>query len=136
MEVKGADGTVNKVIETRTAKVFLREDGIIQNDILPQAEISLQDAIESTSVGVSLSHGIKRPILVIFGDVKSLSREARAYFSGEEAAKATVAIALVISSHIGRLIGNFMIGLNKTVYPTRLFNTEDQAVVWLKGFLR
>lgn len=127
---------VNKpnVIETRTSKTFLRDDGIIQCELLPNTEINLTDAIESVKAGKSISGGRKRPVLVIFGTVKSISREAREYFGGKETTDHTLAIALLISSVTGRVIGNFMIGLNKTLYPTRLFTNEDEAVKWLKGF--
>lgn len=124
-----------KIIETRTAKTFLREDGIIHCEIIPGSEIELNDAIESVKAGYEVSSGIKRPVLVVFGKVKSLTREARAYFGGEETTRHTSAIALIVSSPVGRIIGNFMIGLNKTLYPTRLFNSEIDAVRWLKEFL-
>ena len=126
----------NFVIETRTSKTFLREDGIIQSELLPNVEIDLEEAKESVKAGYSVSNGEKRPVLVIFGTVKSLTREARQYFGGQETTEHTSAIALVIGSVASRVIGNFMIGLNKTPYPTRLFTSEDEAVVWLKGFLR
>jgi hypothetical protein len=128
--------TSGQVIETRTAKVHLREDGIIQSDTFPNAEISLGDAIDNTSAGKQISEGIKRPVLVNLGQVKSLSREARIYFGSDEVEKTSSAIALVVSSPIGRVIGNFMMGLNRTPYPTRLFTSEDEAVQWLKGFLK
>lgn len=126
----------SEVIRTRTASIRLRSDGIVYNELFPNAEVTLDDAIANVKVGATLCGTKKLPVLVKFGSVKSLSRDARQYFGGAETAKCTSAIALLISSSIGKVIGNFMIGFNKTLYPTRLFTSEDEAIAWLKGFLK
>lgn len=67
-------------------------------------------------------------------DIKSMDREARRFFAGPECAKAESAAALVIGSPITKAIGNFFLGLNKPIIPTRLFTNEADAIVWLKTF--
>jgi len=65
-----------------------------------------------------------------------MDREARRYFAGEETAKVESAAALLIESPLSKAIGNFFMGLNKPIVPTRLFTSEAEALAWLKGFVR
>lgn len=123
------------VITTRIANIYIRTDGIIQCDGFAGTEIILQDAVDCINAQAQLAEGKKRPILVTLNSVKSMDREARMYFGGEEAAKNANSTALVVSSPIGRVIGNFFIGLNKSRFPTKLFTSEDEAVAWLKKFI-
>lgn len=123
-------------MRTRSSVQSLNEEGIICTYILPDVDIDLEAAKESVATGRQLAQGRKRPVMVVFGKVRSLSREARAYFAGEETSLYTSAIALVIESQISKIIGNFMIGLNKTVYPTKLFTSEEEALSWLRTFLK
>jgi len=118
-------------ITTRTAKVWLREDGIIQTVIsLPNARESLEDAKANIAAATTLSPGKRRPKLVDMRAVQGIDREARAYYSGGFA----TAVALLVGSPVTRVMANFFIGLNKPPVPTRLFTSEDEAVAWLKGF--
>jgi hypothetical protein len=126
---------VSQVIETSSAKLFLRKDGIIQVDGRPNAELNLAAAIDAVAAQAVLAAGKKRPLLVNMGLVKSMDRNARVYFAGAEAERNVTAAALVISSMIGRVIGNFFIGLNKSLFPTRLFVSQEEAIAWLRGYL-
>ena len=122
-------------IVTQTAKIWLDENGILRVTSLPGATQTLAQAHENMSVEVQLSRGKRRPLLVDLRGMKSFDRDARAYYAGQEAAKFQSAVALLIGSPLSRVIGNFFIGFNKTVMPTRLFTLEAEALEWLKGFL-
>jgi hypothetical protein len=43
--------------------------------------------------------------------------------------------ALVIRSPMAKAIGNFFMGLDKTLIPTRLFTSEEEATQWARQFL-
>ncbi|MCB1193628.1 MAG: STAS/SEC14 domain-containing protein [Leptospiraceae bacterium] len=122
------------VIETKTTKTFLRKDGLIQVDALPNSKMTIEDAIENIEAQKSLANGKKYPLLVNLGAVGSINRDARVYLGGTEAEKNISATAIVVSSIVGKIIGNFMIGLNKTIYPTRLFTEVREAIAWLEQF--
>ena len=124
------------IIETRVARTFLRQDAILQVDTFPSSEFKLSDAVECIKAQAVLANGIRRPLLVNLGKIKSIDRESRAYLGGVEAEKNVNSTALITSSPVGRIIGNFMMGLNKTLYPTRLFTEEQEALEWLRGFLK
>ena len=66
----------------------------------------------------------------------SATRDAREYYAGPENAKVVLAVALLVRSSIGRMMGNFFLGINKTVFPLRLFGEPEPAIEWLRGLGR
>jgi len=125
----------NEVVATRTSKVWLGEDDIVRAVYAPKAEVQLADAKENIAALVEVSKGKRVLLLADSRPLKSITREAREYFAGKKAAKVENACALLIGSHVSKIIGNFFLGINKPSYPTRLFTSETQAIEWLKGFL-
>ena len=73
--------------------------------------------------------------MVDISKIKSVTREAREYFAGEKASEVAKSIAIIVSSPVSRVIGNFLIGLNKPSYPIKLFTKVKEAEDWLKQFL-
>jgi hypothetical protein len=123
------------VIEYENCSVRLRVDCILQIDGHPNSVTTLTDAVEYLKIQKKLAKGIKRPLLVNIGNIKSMDRDARIYLGSDVAGENINSVALVISSHLGRIIGNFFLGLNKTKYPTRLFTSTAEADIWLREFL-
>lgn len=64
-------------------------------------------------------------------EIRSINREARELYSAPQIAESTHALALLIDKPISRIIGNFMIGLNKPPIPTKLFHSPEKATSWL-----
>ena len=83
----------------------------------------------------SLCMGRRRPVLVDMTDVRSMNRDARMYYAGPETAAVECAAALLVGSPLTSVIGNFFLGLNKPLIPTRLFTREEEALTWLGSFL-
>ena len=123
-------------IVTRIAKIYLGEDSIVRAAYFPKAEETLTDAKENIAAVAKVSKGQKYPILVDYRKVKSVAREARAYYAGKETAKVVNAVAILIGSLVSRVIANFFLGLNKPKFPVKLFTSEADAIEWLKGFRR
>ena len=69
-----------EIFTTRTAEIWIREDGITQTVILPNAHETLADAKEIVAATVGINHGKPASILVDIRGVRSIDREARAYF--------------------------------------------------------
>ena len=90
--------------------------------------------MQNVATCAKLATGKPRPILIDMRSMKAQSREVRAYYTGPESAKMLTATAILVESPMSRLIGNFLLGFNKINVPTRLFKSEDEALVWLKGF--
>jgi hypothetical protein len=121
--------------EIRSQDIWLDDDGIIRARLKPGIDLQLDDAKEVVAVMASLGGGVPRPVLVDVGATRSMSRDARKYFAGAETAKVESAVALLIKSPLARAIGNFFMGVNKTLFPTRLFTSEEEALAWLRDFL-
>lgn len=123
-------------VEMSTLIIRLGDDGIVRVNVKPNAQISLQDAQISIRAIRELCGGKCTPVLVDMRGLAGIDREARLYFAGEETAKVESAAALIIESPLSKAIGNFFLGLNKPIIPTRLFTGEAEALAWLKGFVR
>jgi hypothetical protein len=122
-------------IVTRAAIVRLGADGILRIISLPGAEETLDDAKQIVAASRQLVQGTPRPMLVDLRDIRSHSREARQLYARPESSGTLRAAAILVGSPISRVIGNFALGFNKLVVPTRLFTSEAEALDWLKGFL-
>ena len=76
----------------------------------------------------------KTRVLVDMTELTEMSKEVRDYFANERTASVQRATALLIVSPVNRVIGNFFMGLNKPISPTRLFTDPQKAIEWLQTF--
>jgi len=126
----------SEVIETRSLRTWMGEDGIMRQVALPGSEHTLDDAKENVEISAKIIKGKKVPGLVDIREVKSASREARMHYAGDENAKVLNAVAILIDSPVSRILGNFFIGLNKAPFPCKLFSSESAAIEWLREFIK
>lgn len=124
-----------KTIQTVAGSVSLSEDGIEFVRFFDNREVVLADVVAQIDAGHKLiGQNVKLPVLVDISNIKTLSREARLYVTNSpESVSICKAVALLVGSPITSVIGNFFMGLNKPVYPLKLFNQLEEAVKWLKS---
>lgn len=137
-ELAKVDVALNKdqeVIYTRTAKIWIGNDNIIRKVFHERAEETLKDALESMEAMKQMAKGRRLPMLIDLSNAHTISPEARTYYTGNDAFSVASAAAAVTKSLISRVIGNFFMGFNKPEYPRKVFNSESEAVNWLKNFL-
>lgn len=108
----------------------LREEGFILSEVKPGAEIGLKDAEQNTLFVREVSGSSLYPILVDLRRIKSISKEARDHFSMRGRKPGVTAIAMLVSSPVSRIIGNFFLGLNRPATPTRMFTSMEHAQEW------
>jgi hypothetical protein len=125
----------NKIIELSCFTTWMGEDAIARTVVKPDAEITILEARENSMAVNSLSHEQNFPLLVDLRKIRSISKEARDFFSMNNRESKVIAFAMVIDSPISRIIGNFFMGLNKPRVPAKLFNNEASAMKWLKKFI-
>jgi hypothetical protein len=116
--------------------MWLGEDGIGRVVLKPGAEETLEDVKEIIEAGRKLGKGAAVPVINDIRNTKSITREAREFYTGEETKKVVSAIALLVGSPVSRALGNFFIAVNRPSCPTRVFSSEQKAIEWLKGFVR
>ena len=113
--------------------VGLREDGILVYEPFPGADVSVDFAAQVLELGLQVADGRTRRTLVLMQDVARVDREARMLFASDAYLRLTCQTALVVSSPVSRVIGNFFIGLNCVKYPCKIFDDQARAVAWLRS---
>lgn len=120
----------------RGTRYWADDVGIVHGEEVNDTPFRLSDAEEALRLIREIGGGQKSCLLMDISRLKSMSREARTYFSAPDRTEDLLAVALIINSPLSRVIGNFFLGLNKAAIPVRLFTEEKQAVDWLRPFAK
>jgi hypothetical protein len=107
------------------------DDGVVIGRFHDGADVSGDDARENLGVLLDLVGAQRAPVMVDLRGVHSQSAEARSVFAGPDAFRVSMAVALLIGSPISRMVGNFYLGFNKPLTPSRLFTDPAEARTWL-----
>jgi hypothetical protein len=118
------------VLDLRTYSTWMGDDGIARTVVKEGAEIVLEDAKANSIAVCSLAGPEKFALIVDTRKIKSITKEARDYFSLNGRESRVVAFAILIDSPLSVIIGNFFMGLNKPRVPVKLFNSESKAIAW------
>ena len=134
---KSKNDTINiiKQFDLKSITVKLRSDDIMQFDVKPCDDFVVNDLKETNIAADKLGGGKSYPRLIMMPHYINFDREVRAYGASEESNITTIAAAFVVNLIALRFVGNFYISFNKPARPTKLFDTEEKAVEWLKTFL-
>ena len=124
----------NENVRSQKGNFTVDENRIIHADYDKSVHIILEDAQKEVAFAAEVGGGQKVLSIVDISNVKSVEQKARRYYSGVEAGRAYKAVALVVNSPISKMLGNFFLGLNKPPMPTKLFNSKEEGIAWLKGF--
>jgi hypothetical protein len=119
----------SKIWETGVSKVWLRDDGFIHLEYLPNTHLGLEDSKRIIADIEKASAGQSRPGFIDATGLKSVTREAREYFA---ASKVISRAGMLTGSLISRVLGNFYLAVNKPVIPLKMFTSEAEAIAWLK----
>ena len=120
------------VITTRVSKIWLDDDNVIHVIVLPESNINFEDVKAVFEVIRTLSGEEKHPLFFDIRNIKSITREARAFSASEDSAGIVSATAALVNSTVSKVIGNFVLIVDKPLYPTRIFTAEPKAMDWLK----
>ena len=125
---------MNTEVNTPSHKIIFFDNGIVK-DIPFTEDETLEKAKEALAAMKEKKSDKKFPLLVDVSKQKSVTREARQYYSSNEITNLITALAFIVESPISKVLANFFLGLNKPSYPTQLFTDETKAMNWLKEFL-
>ena len=76
--------------------------------------------------------GKKCATIVVMSSVSSQDADARRTYSELIEQGLFFGVAVVVDSLLSRAIGNFVIGFAKSLVPTKLFDTVEKSVDWLR----
>ncbi|MDO9186826.1 MAG: hypothetical protein Q7W13_12510 [Bacteroidia bacterium] len=121
-------------IETRTVVNSLIEEGILKVVVKENINLTLEDARENYNAAVQLTNSKRFSVLVEGHDFVNIDKDAREFSSTAEAFENTIAMAIVVRSLSTRLIGLFLLRLNKCNHKTdiKLFKDSNAALSWIK----
>lgn len=120
-------------IESSTAH-FWMDDGIIF--ILNKKKMlhGVDEAVENIIITHQMGNGKPYPLLIDMTNIKSISRAAREKYAEAGNGINVSAVALITGTQFSRMIGNFFIGFNTPLVPTRLFSNHTSAKKWLSEY--
>ena len=134
-EFKNNTTYILKQVDLKFIVIKLRNDSILQFDFKPCEDFSVDDLKETNLAADKLGNNKLYPRLIIMDHFINFGREVRAYSASEESNITTIAAAFVVNLVALRFVGNLYISFNKPARPTKLFNSEEMAIEWLKTFL-
>jgi hypothetical protein len=126
---------VSEVIQTRTQRIWLRRDGIVNTVNNVTDLVDVDHARENVAAVKRVAGGVKRPIYVDTTLPAPLTVEARDYYVSDEVAEVVSAVGIVVQGAVGRFIGNFVLKRKQARVKMQLFESEQSALSWLATFL-
>lgn len=125
----------DKIYETPTTKIVIREDGILHIHIKSELNWEIEESRELFETRKKIANGKKYPILYTGNHFVIPSSDVRRFVSSQERNELVVADAYVYKSLPQKIIGNFYIKFDKPIRPTRMFTDIDKAIEWLATFV-
>ena len=120
-------------IETRTADVWLRPDGIMCVAIRPGVYLDIEASMEINRAMLGLAGETpRRPVLTDISAPHGTDPAVRRYGASENTRALTLKLALVVRTPVSRMLGNAFLKAKRPPFPTRLFTQEEPAIDWLR----
>ena len=117
------------IARSRMCSFELDPRGFVYARVDHGSEMTADDARENLALTREVMQGKPRPVLVDLRGIRSQTREARDVFSSQAVTGTLAAVALLVSSPVSTVVGNFFVRLRAQPVPTRLFRDEQAAVV-------
>lgn len=124
--------TLTTTIDTGKALVNRDEKGTVFIRIKDGMELELEDIESINSAKDQLAGDELYTVIFSVGQYCAISPEARAFSASAAVYRNAIAKAIIAPDLPGKLISNFFIKFNRPPAPTRLFNTEQEALLWLE----
>jgi len=113
-------------------KVYYLDEDILCVEYDDDLVLDIDMVMEFQAVFAKEAEHRKLKLLVIPGQHTSATMEAREY--SQRSTLNCLKEAIVIQSLAQRIISNFYIAFkNKADYPIKMFNSKEEAVIWLKS---
>ena len=115
------------------ARIRFYEPDLAHIDIIGDYLITEKEVrVINTHLG-ELNEGNAMLILITAEEVTQFDDSARVFSASEEGSKYSLAEAFVVKSLSQRLIANFYVKVNKPPIPSKVFNSEKEAIKWLES---
>lgn len=98
--------------------------------------MSLEIAKETVSIRKEALKGESFIGILYVDNLKGVSKRAREYLGSPESYEGTIAAALICNSIISAMLANFFLRVNGSPVPSRVFSSEEKAVLWIKKWAK
>ena len=122
----------SKEIITNTVRLRLLSNGIVHYTYLSNSIVCEQEHQHNHNALVDIAENKKLPILIDANDFINLTPEARELIRKLEHIAPIYKRAVVIRSLGQRLLANFYVKFHKPIVSTKIFESYDYALKWLK----
>lgn len=120
-------------IDTSTALIEYANN-ILFVRIKEDADISEEQVKEQYSARDQLVGADKFFVLVDARALHNTTRDAREYIA-KASQPNRIAMAIVTKHLATRIVANFYMNFNKPLTPTKMFNTEEEGMKWLRQLM-
>ncbi|MCW3076187.1 MAG: hypothetical protein JWO32_796 [Bacteroidetes bacterium] len=126
-----------KTHNLRASTVWFDENGILFSqprlDVPPL--VTMEEIRDEMKLFRELTGGKK--VCIVGGSNPKAPPPAKEHrdFIADEIASVAKAFAIVTTSPVSKMIANLFFGLKPPPYPTKMFNTQEEAVEWIKQYL-
>ena len=124
-----------KCVETRTAWLWLRDDGILAQEVRPGVRQMLADARETIAAVAAIAKGQPRACMLDIRGGISVGPGVRELYFSPEGGRDLSALAILVTSVMARTTSNVVLALVRPIHPIRMFTEEERAVAWLQPFI-
>lgn len=123
----------NESYENQNARFWI-DQGILFFQYKPNTIIDLQVATQVVADRIALQNERILPVFCDIRGIVSTDKAGRDYLakSGSLLAKA---VALIVNENVSMTMSTFYLEISKPSVPTRIFDIEQEALDYLKGFL-
>ena len=121
-----------KVYEHLIATLWFDNSGILYSSSKASPRTK-QIMIDYATYIKQITNNKKVCILSDISNARPLEKDARDYME-TELKNIYLAMAIVSTSSLGKMIGNIFFKINKLSFPTKMFSNEEEALTWLKQF--
>ena len=119
------------MIDNEYNKIWIN-NGIMYAEYKPNTVVTLEVARNQVKDRQELAQGKAYPICGGIINLKKVSNNAREYLGTDEAMKGVICFAIVTSNPLQKMFGNFYLTFKKSVIPTKLFYSNDEAIRWIE----
>lgn len=114
-------------------KVFIDDDGIV-NILFGSLMMTADHVVHSVAIHRKLAPDRKSPVMIVGEAAIGVRGLISKVGNSDWIVEVTSAVAIVTQTKVGRVLGNVFIGLQKNSYPTKLFDTKEDARAWLQQY--
>lgn len=113
---------------------FWIANGILVFEYKPNTILNLEVAQRVVADRIHFQNEKSYPVLCDVRGIVNTDKSGRDYLA-QSGSVLTKAVALIVHQNVSATISNFYLRINKPSVPTQVFNSKDQALVYLEQFI-